>query len=239
MRIPKAMQLYLDSSNPQEILTAREWGVIEGVTTNLSLIAKAGTEMETALRDVLEASPGPVFCQVVGWKEVEPLIAQARWLNAFSNRIIVKIPMGVAGITAVRRLKQENPKIKLAVTAVSTVAQAFLVAKAGADIVALFNGPLDLEQDEPVRIVAPIRAIYDRSGFTTKILSAGRFARSFGEYAADGSDIITIRMEFMKPLFEHSFTDKRMQAFLGDWGKTFGDKTWPAGKRPVASRKKS
>ena len=232
------MQLYLDSANPQEILTAREWGVIDGVTTNLSLIAKAGLGMEEALRAVLEASPGPVFCQVVGWKELEPLLDQARWLSAFSNRIIVKIPMSVAGITAVRQLKQENPKIKLAVTAVSTVAQAFLVAKAGADIVALFNGPLDLEQDEPVQIVAPIREIYDRSGFTTKILSAARFPRGFGESAADGTDIITIRMEFMKLLFEHAFTDKRMQVFLSDWRKTFGDKTWPAGKQPVANRKK-
>ncbi len=232
------MQLFLDSSDPKEILTAREWGVIDGVTTNPSLIARAGTAMEAALRAVLEASPGPVFCQVIGWKEVEPLKAQARWLSAFSNRIIVKIPMSVAGITAVRQLKQENPKIKLAVTAVSTVAQAFLVAKAGADVVALFNGPLDLEQDEPVQIVAPIRAIYDRSGFTTKILSAGRFPRSFGEYAADGTDIITIRMEFMKQLFEHSFTDKRMQGFLSDWQKAFGDKTWPAGAQPAANRKK-
>ena len=236
-RISRTMQLFLDSSNPQEILAAREWGVIDGVTTNPSLIAKAGTEMKTALRAVLEASPGPVLCQVIGWKEVEPLKSQARWLSAFSNRIIVKIPMSTAGITAVRQLKRENLKIRLAVTAVCSVAQAFLAAKAGADIVALFNGPLDLEQDEPVRIVAPIRAIYDRSGFTTKILSAGRFPRSFGEYAADGTDMITMRMEFLKPLFEHSFTDKRMQGFLSDWTKAYGDKTWPAGKRPVANRK--
>jgi transaldolase len=136
-------------------------------------------------------------------------------------------------------LKQENPKIKLAVTAVSTVAQAFLVAKAGADIVAIFNGPLDLEQDEPVQIVALIRAVYDRSGFTTRILSAGRFPRSFGQYAADGSDIITIRMEFLKLLFEHSFTDKRMHGFLSDWQKAFGDKLWPSRERPVAKQKKT
>ena len=233
------MQLFLDSSNPQEIRTAREWGIIDGVTTNPSLIAKAGVEMQQALRAVLEESPGPVFCQVIGWKEVDPLTTQARWLSAFSNRIIVKIPMSIAGITAVRQLKQENPKIKLAVTAVSTVAQALLVAKAGADIVAIFNGPLDLEQDEPVRIVAPIRALYDRSGFATQILSAGRFPRSFGQYAAEGTDIITIRMEFMKMLFEHSFTDKRMQGFLGDWQQAYGDKTWPSTQARVANRKKA
>lgn len=232
------MQLYLDSATPQEILTAREWGVIDGVTTNISLIAKSGVPMKAALRAVLDASPGPVYCQVIGWKEVEPIMAQARWLAAFSNRIIVKIPMGVAGITAVRRLKGENPRIKLAVTAVSTVAQAFLVAKAGADIVALFNGPLDLEQDDPVRIVSAVRAIYDRSGFATKILSAARFPRGFGEYAADGSDIVTIRMEFIRGLFEHSFTDKRMALFLADWKNAYGDTTWPSGAKPAAARKR-
>lgn len=231
------MQLYLDSATPQEIKTACAWGVIDGVTTNLSLLAKAGSDMKSALKAVLDASPGPVFCQVVGWKDVDPLVAQARWLGAYSNRIIVKIPMGSAGISAVRRMKRERPRVPLAVTAISTVAQAYLAAKAGADIAALFNGPLDLEQDETVRIVPAVRQIFDRSKFKTKILSAARFPRGFGEYAADGSDIITIRMEFMKLLFEHSFTDKRMHVFLSDWRQVHGDRIWPAGKPKTTSRK--
>lgn len=221
------MKLYLDSASPPEILAAREWGIIDGVTTNLSLVAKAGGDMQAALRAVLDVSPGPVFCQVAGWKELAPILGQARWLSRFSERIVVKIPMGIAGITAVAQLKKADPGIKLAVTAVSTVAQAILVAKAGADIVALFNGPLDLEQDEPVRIVGAIRAAYDRGGFATQILSAGRFPRSFGEYVADGSDLVTLRMEFMRALFDHSFTDKRMTAFLADWEKAHGGKAWP------------
>lgn len=221
------MQLFIDSSDPKEIQTAREWGIIDGVTTNPALISKAGADMESALARVLEASLGPVFCQVIGWKEVEPLKAQARWLHKQSERIIVKLPMSAAGITAVSQLKREIPAIKLAVTAVSTVAQAVLVAKAGADVIAVFNGPLDLEQDEPVSVVAPIRAFLDRNGYQTKLLSAGRYARGFGEYAAAGSDIITIRMEFLKLLFEHAFTDKRMQGFMADWQKAFGDRVWP------------
>ena len=75
--------------------------------------------------------------------------------------------------------------------------------------------------------MAPVRAIYDRNGFKTQILSAGRYPRAFGEYAAAGTDIITLRMDFMKLLFEHAFTDKRMHAFLQDWQKTFGNQTWP------------
>ena len=221
------MQLFIDSSNPQEILTARSWGIIDGVTTNPSLLSKAGPDMRAALEGVLEVSPGPVFCQVIGWKEVEPLKAQARWLHRISERIIVKIPMSMAGIQAVAQLKKENPEIQLAVTAVSTAAQAFLAGKVGADVVALFNGPLDLEQDEPVQIVGPVRAIYDRNGFKTKILSAGRYSRAFGEYVAAGTDAVTMRMEFVKMLFEHAFTDKRLQGFLSDWQKTFGASTWP------------
>jgi len=221
------MQLYLDSANPEEILTARTWGILDGVTTNPSLMSKAGPDMQASLRAVLDASPGPVFCQVIGWKEAAPLKAQAKWLHQFSDRIIVKIPMSAAGIQAVHELKKESRGIRLAVTAVSTVAQAVLVAKAGADVVAIFNGPLDLEQDEPVEVVAPIRAIYDRHGFKTKILSAGRYPRAFGEYAAAGTDIVTLRMDFMRMLFEHAFTDKRMAGFSGDWQKTFGNQTWP------------
>jgi transaldolase len=221
------MKLFIDSSDPKEIQTAREWGIIDGVTTNPSLIAKAGTEMETTLASVLEVSPGPVFCQAVGWKEVEPLKAQARWLYKQSDRIIVKLPISVAGVTAVSQLKKEIPDIQLAVTAVSTVAQAVLVAKSGADVIAVFNGPLDLEQDEPVNVVPPIRTFLDRNGYKCRLLSAGRFPRTFGECAAGGTDIITIRMEYLRLLFEHSFTDKRMRGFLGDWQNTFGDKVWP------------
>jgi len=222
------MQLFIDSSNPEEILTARSWGIIDGVTTNPSLISKAGPDMQAALRRVLDASPGAVFCQVIGWREPEPMKAQACWLHRFSDRIVVKIPMSVAGLQAVRQLKQEHPQIPLAVTAVSTIAQAVLAAKAGADVVALFKGPLDLEQDEPVNIVAPLRAIYDRHGFKTKILSAGRYPRAFGEYAAAGTDIVTLRLEFLRLLFEHAFTDKRMRGFLQDWQQVFGDRTWPS-----------
>ena len=221
------MQLFIDSASPEEIGTARSWGIIDGVTTNPSLIAKSGDEMQTAIHRVLEVSPGPVFCQVIGWKEVEPIKAQARWLHELSDRIIVKVPMSVAGIQAVAQLKKEEPGIRLAVTAVSTVAQAVLVAKVGADVVAIFNGPLDLEQDEPVEVVGPVRTIYDREGYQTKILSAGRYPRSFGEYAAAGTDIVTLRFEFLKLLFEHAFTDKRMLGFLQDWQNAFGDKTWP------------
>lgn len=225
------MQLFLDSSSPKEILTAREWGIIDGVTTNPGLISKGGPDMQATLKGVVDASPGPVFCQAIGWDNKAELIAQAHWLHRFSDRIIVKLPMCVAGLQALRDLKREVPDLTLAVTMVASVAQAYLCGKAGADIVALFNGPLEQELDQPVDLVTPVKKIYANYGFKTKVLSCGRFPRAFGEFAAAGTDICTLRLEFLKLLYDHPYTDKRMAAFMRDWRGVFGSNTWPGGER--------
>jgi transaldolase len=221
------MQLFIDSSDPKEILCAREWGVIQGVTSNPSLIAKAGPDMRKTLDRILEASPGQVFCQVIGWHDISPMVEQARWLHSYSDKIIVKLPFTVAGLQALQRLKAENRDMPIAMTAIASVAQAYLAAKCGADVAAVFNGPLDQVLDQPVDIVGPIRTIFKNYGFTTKILSCGRFPRGFGEFAEAGTDICTLRFEFLKMLFEHPFTDKRMHGFTDDWRAVFGDATWP------------
>jgi transaldolase len=222
------MQIFIDSSDPKEIGKAREWGIIEGVTTNPSLISKGGSDAKQTLTRVLDASPGAVLCQVIGWDDVSSLVGQARWLHSFSDRITVKIPMSNAGIQAVMRLKRETPGMKVAVTLVSSVAQAYLAGKAGADIVALFNGPLDLALDQEVGLVAPVRRIYDNYGYQTKILSCGRFPRAFGEYAAAGTDICTLRFEYLSLLYDHPFTEKRFLGFMADWERAFGKTTWPS-----------
>jgi transaldolase len=221
------MEIYVDSSSPKEILEAREFGFLAGVTTNPSLIAAAGPDKQKTLASILDASPGSVFVQAVGWHEVEPLVKQARWLHAYSERIIVKLPMSPAGVRALQALKATDPTIRIAVTAIASVSQAVISAKAGADIVALFNGPLDLTSDTPVEIVAPVQKAFANYNLPTKILSCGRFPRHFAQFAADGTDICTLKLEFMKLLFDHPYTEKRMTGFLGDWQKTFGDQTWP------------
>jgi transaldolase len=221
------MELFLDSSSPKEILEARGWGMLAGVTTNPALIAAAGPDMQKSLAAVIEASPGPVFAQVIGWHAVEPMVRQARWLHGFSDRIIVKLPASVAGLQALQTLKAELPELQLAVTAISSLAQAYLAAKAGADVAAIFNGPLDQGEDTAHDMIAPIRRIYTNYGFATKILACGRYPRLFGEIAVSGADICTMKMEFLRLLYEHSFTDQRMNGFLKSWKGVFGDKTWP------------
>jgi transaldolase len=221
------MDLYLDSSDPREIDEARAWGLLSGVTSNPSLIAAAGRDMERTLRGIVEASPGPVLAQVIGWHDVEPMVRQARWLHAFSPQIIVKLPCSVAGLQALQELKRTDPSMRLAVTAIASLAQGYLAAKAGADIAAIFNGPLDQAEDVAHDMIAPLRQIYTNYGFTTKIMACGRYPRLFGEIATTGADMCTMRMEFMRLIYQHPFTEQRMHGFLGGWQKTFGDQTWP------------
>lgn len=221
------MQLFIDSSSPDEIRQACEWGIIDGVTTNPALISKGGPDMQATLRKVVDASPGVVLCQAVGSREVAPLKAQARWLHRFSEKIVVKLPPSPAGLRALQDLKREMPEIKIAITLVASLAQAYLAGKLGADIVALFNGPLEQVLDQEVDMVAPVRKIYANYGFKTKILSCGRFPRAFGQFAEAGTDICTMRFEFMKLLFEHPYTDQRVNGFMADWKQAFGEATWP------------
>jgi transaldolase len=168
-----------------------------------------------------------VLVQVIGWHDPAPMIRQARWLHAFSDRIIVKLPASVAGLQALQQLKAEAPDLRLAVTAIASLSQAYLAGKVGADIAAIFNGPLDQAEDTAHDMIAPVRKIYDNYGFQTKILACGRYPRLFGEVAVAGADICTMRMEFMRLLYQHPFTDQRMNGFLKDWKGTFGEKTWP------------
>jgi len=221
------MQLFIDSTDPKEILQAREWGVIQGVTTNPTLFGMAGGDMAAVLRGVVEVAPGPVLCQAIGWHDVEPLKAQARWLHRFSEKVVVKLPMSPAGLRALRDLKVEDPKMRIAVTAIASIAQAYLAAKCGADIVAIFNGPLDQVLDQEVDIVGSVKKIFANYGLGAKVLSCGRLPRAFARFAEEGTDICTLRFEFLKLLYEHPYTDKRMTDFLGDWKRAFGDQTWP------------
>jgi transaldolase len=183
--------------------------------------------MEKTLGAIVEASPDVVLVQVIGWNDPEPLIRQARWLHSFSDRIIVKLPASIAGTQALQQLKRELPDLRLAVTAIASIAQAYVTGRVGADIAAIFNGPLDQAEDVAHDMIGPVRRIYENYGFETKILACGRYPRLFGEVAAAGADICTMRMPFMRLLYQHPFTDQRMHGFLGDWRATFGERTWP------------
>ena len=221
------MELLLDSGEPKEIEEAKASGLLAGVTTNPKIYANLGTDFVQRLSAIVEASPGYVFTQVIGWHDVDEMLGQARWLARKSPKIVIKLPMSVAGLQAVQILKKELPDTTLAVTAVASVWQALMCAKAGADIVALFNGPLDTVSDVPVRIVEPVKQIFKNYGYTTRVLSCARFPRSTAEFAMDGSDLCTLGIEFWRMLFDHPYTYQRMMGFGEDWRRAFGDQKWP------------
>jgi transaldolase len=223
------MEILLDSADPIEIREVAGRGLICGITTNPSVYAKAarGVPFVDRLRELIEASPGHVFTQVIGIHDTESMVRQTRWLARQSDSIVVKLPMTQEGLAAVTVLKREDPSIKLAVTGVASVAQALLAGVAGADVVALFNGPLDQVSDTPVEIVGSVKQMYAHSGIETKVLSCGRFPRGVGGYAASGTDMITLRKEYLDLLYEHPYTDKRLNGFMSDWDGAFGSETWP------------
>lgn len=221
------MELLLDTGKPEEIEEIKATGLLSGVTTNPKIYGRLGTDFLKRLKEIIHASPGYVFTQVIGWHNTEDMVKQARWLAEQSEKIVVKVPMTIEGIQALQQLKRETPQMRIAVTAVSSIAQALLCGKAGADIVALFNGALDTVSDTPVEIVEPIKKIYQNYGYKTKILSCGRFPRGIGEFAVAGSDMCTTGKEFWDMMFEHPYTYFRMCGFRDDWQGAFGDKTWP------------
>ncbi len=222
------MQLLLDSADPVEIRTANSWGMIDGVTTNPGVFAKAKGDIREILDRVVEASPGAVYCQVLGHQDKDQLLAQARWLYAVAPSIVVKLPMSIAGLQALPALKLEYPHRQVCITVVASLAQAYLAGKLKADVVALFNGPLEQAIDQPVDLVGPVKRIYANYGFATKVLSCGRFPRAFGEFAAAGTDLCTLRFEFLRLLVEHPYTDKRLADFARDWRTAHGDVHWPS-----------
>lgn len=221
------MELLIDSGNPKEIEAAKATGMISGVTTNPKIYGRLGTDFLQRLKDIIKVSPGYVFTQVIGLHNTAEMVRQARWLAEQSEKIVVKFPISIEGLQGVMQMKKENPKVRVAVTAVASVTQAMLSGKAGADFVALFNGPLDTVSDTPVNLVEPVKKIFNHYGYPTRILSCGRFPRGVGEFAAAGSDLCTMGKEFFDMLYEHPYTDFRMNGFFKDWQGAFGDKKWP------------
>ena len=221
------MELLLDTGKPEEIEEVKATGLLAGVTTNPKIYGKLGTDFKKRLQEIIEASPGYVFTQVIGWHNVDEMVGQARWLADQSEKIVVKLPMCVEGLRAAQRLKKDNPEMTIAITAVASIAQALLSAKAGADIIALFNGALDTVSDSPVHIVTPVKQILKNYDYDCRVLSCARFPRGAGEFAAAGSDMCTLGKEFFYALFDHPYTYLRLCGFKEDWQGSFGKEIWP------------
>jgi len=209
------MKFFIDTANLEQIKKGVEMGMVDGVTTNPSLIAKEDKPFEEILKDILAVVDGPVSAEVVSL-EADGMVEEAKVLAAMGDNIVIKIPMIVEGIKAVKRLTAQG--IKTNVTLVFSAAQALLAAKAGATYVSPFVGRLDDIGTPGMDLIAEIMSIFRNYGMTTEVIVASvRSPQHVMESAAIGADIATIPLKVIEQLAKHPLTDIGIEQFLADW----------------------
>lgn len=209
------MKIFLDTGNVEEIREAMSWGVLDGVTTNPSLVAKEGRNFKELLLEICSIVNGPVSAEVVS-TIAEEMIAEGRSLARIHQNIVVKIPLIVEGLKAVKQLSSEG--IAVNVTLCFSPAQALLAAKAGAAYISPFIGRLDDIAQDGMQVIRDIKTIYSQHGLTTKILAASlRHPPHVVEAAKIGADIGTLPFKVLEQMVKHPLTDIGLERFLKDW----------------------
>ncbi|MBW1728927.1 MAG: fructose-6-phosphate aldolase [Deltaproteobacteria bacterium] len=212
------MKFFIDTANIDEIKEAHSMGMVDGVTTNPSLIAKEGRDFEDIITEICQIVDGPISAEVIS-TDTEGMIKEARHLAKIHDNIVVKIPMILDGLKATRRLAEEG--IKTNVTLAFSPLQALMAAKAGATYISPFIGRLDDLSQEGLLLVEQIVEIYSNYAFDTEIIVASiRNPLHVLESALMGADIATIPFSVLGKLAAHPMTDKGLKAFLDDWEKT-------------------
>jgi transaldolase len=212
------MKLFLDSTDTAVIRDLAATGLVDGVTTNPSLIAKSGRLMLEVIAEICALVEGPVSAEAVA-TEVPAMLAEGRKLAKIAPNVVVKLPLTREGLTATGELARDG--IPVNVTLCFSAVQALLAAKAGAAFISPFVGRLDDNGADGMEVVAEIRAIYDTYGFDTDILAASiRTTAHVRAAALAGADCATIPPAVFADLFKHPLTEKGLELFLADWAKT-------------------
>ena len=211
------MKFFLDTADINEIREAMEWGLLDGITTNPSLVAKTGKTFGAVLREIVEIVPGPVSAEVTAL-DMQGMLDQAHEYADIASNIVVKIPLISEGLKTVKRLSEEG--IKTNVTLCFSSVQALLAAKAGATYISPFVGRLDDIGHEGIEGIREIRAIYDNYQFATQILVASaRGPIHVRDAAIIGAYVVTIPFKVYQMLVKHPLTDSGLHQFLEDWKK--------------------
>lgn len=212
------MKLFIDTANVEEIRSINDWGVICGVTTNPSLIAKEGNvDFKTVIEEIASIVDGPISAEVIGLKS-EEMIAEALELTPIHPNIVIKIPMTIEGLKAVKVLSDKG--IKTNVTLVFSANQALLASRAGATYVSPFVGRMDDIGNSGIEIISEISEVFDIHGMDTEIISASiRHPMHVLESAKAGAHIATVPYKVFESMVKHPMTDKGIDAFLSDWEK--------------------
>lgn len=214
------MELYIDTANITEIREAAAMGVLDGVTTNPSLIAKEKVDYGTRLAEICEVVKGPVSAEVIALTYKE-MIAEGKDRAAIADNIVVKLPCTVDGIKACKAFTEMG--IRTNMTLCFQPMQAMLAAKAGAFLISPFIGRIDDISQDGMELIHQIRTIYDNYGMTTKLLAASvRHNKHMLDCALAGADVATVPFSVISTLLKHPLTDQGLEKFLADYKKAFG-----------------
>ena len=212
------MQFFVDSADLNEIQKLNSMGLVDGVTTNPSLIYKSGRDFLEVISDICSNITGPVSAEVTA-EDSKTMLKQAEKLLKLGDNIVIKVPLTVDGLITCRELRQQN--IPVNVTLCFSVNQALLAAKADATFISPFVGRLDDQGQDGVGLIDDIRQMYDNYGFETQILAASiRHTDHVRRCALLGADVVTCPPSLFYQLFSHSLTDKGLELFRNDWEKT-------------------
>ncbi|MGL5314462.1 MAG: fructose-6-phosphate aldolase [Peptostreptococcaceae bacterium] len=211
------MKIFIDTANISEIVEANSWGIIDGVTTNPSLIAKEGRDLQEVINEICSIVDGPISAEVISL-EADKMIEEAMELVKLHKNIVIKIPMCIEGLKAVKVLNERN--IKTNVTLIFSSQQALLAAKAGATYVSPFVGRVDDIGARGTELIAEIASIFKVHNMETEIIAASiRNPIHVSECALAGSDIATIPFGVLKQMTKHPLTDIGIDKFLADYNK--------------------
>lgn len=214
------MKFFIDTANVEEIRQAASMGLLDGVTTNPSLVAKEGRNFKELLNEIINIIDGPISAEVVS-TDYNGMIKEAEELSSIHPNIVVKIPLILEGIKAVNTLSKRN--IKTNVTLCFSASQALIAAKAGATYISPFVGRLDDISHSGMQLISQIVKIYKNYNYQTQILVASiRHPLHLVEAAELGAHVATIPFEVIKKLFNHPLTENGLEKFLSDWKKLNG-----------------
>jgi transaldolase len=209
------MKLFIDTANVAEITEAASWGILDGVTTNPSLVAKEGRVYRDLIAEICRLVPGPVSAEVLA-TDAEGMEREGRDLAAIAENVVIKLPITREGLKVCARFAEEGIPTNL--TLCFSPAQALLVAKAGATYVSPFVGRLDDVGHDGMQLIREIVQIYDAYEFATQVLVASvRHPQHVVESALAGADVATVPFKILEQLFSHPLTDIGIQRFLADF----------------------
>lgn len=220
-RIPKetAMKFFVDTADIKEIKELHDLGLLDGVTTNPSLILKSGGKIAEVTKQICDIVEGPVSAEVVA-TEFNQMMAEAEVLAKIAPNVCIKVPLTLDGLKACKTIRTEMKRM-VNVTLCFSANQALLAAKAGASFISPFVGRIDDTGSDGMELISEIRTIYDNYDFKTEILTASvRTVNHVKQAALIGADVVTAPPATLKALVNHPLTDKGLAAFLADWAKT-------------------